>query len=167
MLSLILASVVIAAASPMPQAQPVPCSSAEHRAFDFWVGDWAVHDTATGAPVGHNLVTLIEGDCVLQEHWTGTDGSSGTSFNIYYPPDKQWHQTWVDTTGLLLRLDGGIVDGKMVLAGKRLNRKGAWVTDRITWTHEANGDVRQVWESSADGGKTWTHVFDGTYVRTH
>jgi hypothetical protein len=24
--------------------------------------------------------------------------------------------------------------------------------------------VRQVWESSTDGGKTWTVAFDGTYT---
>jgi hypothetical protein len=35
---------------------------------------------------------------------------------------------------------------------------------RITWSREADGTVRQVWEQSADA-KSWTTVFDGRYVR--
>lgn len=162
-----IALAVALATPPPPSANPAPCASAEHRQFDFWVGDWNVNDTKTGQPAGHNLVTLEQGSCVLQEHWRGSDGSTGTSFNIYYTADKQWHQTWVDSTGLLLRLDGGLVDGKMVLSGKRFNRAGKLVTDRIVWTPEPNGDVRQVWDYSADGGATWQNVFDGTYVRVH
>ena len=162
------ALVASTAASESPASNQAPaCANAEHRQFDFWLGDWNVIDTKTRQPAGHNLVTLIQGDCVLQEHWQGTDGSSGTSLNIYFAGDKQWHQTWVDSNGLLLRLDGGIVDGKMVLTGKRTTRAGAIVTDRIVWTPEPNGDVRQVWDFSADDGKTWQPVFDGTYVKGH
>src|SRR5215467_14348795 len=137
-------AMAMAVSSPPPAASPTkPCTSSEHRQFDFWLGDWNVKDTATGQAAGHNLVTLEQGSCVLQEHWRGTDGSSGTSFNIYYAGDKKWHQTWVDSNGLLLRLDGGLIDGKMVLSGKRVNRAGKFVVDRITWTPEPNGDVRQ------------------------
>lgn len=163
------AAAALALSSSPAQAQPAPppCTSAEHRQFDFWLGDWNVNDTKTGQKVGHNLVTLVQGRCVLQEHWVGSDGSSGTSFNVYYAGDKQWHQTWVDSHGLLLRIDGGLVDGKMVLSGKRTTRTGKVVTDRIVWTPESNGDVRQVWDFSDDGGKTWQPVFDGTYVRVH
>ena len=39
------------------------------------------------------------------------------------------------------------------------------VAHRITWTPGADGSVRQLWESSADGGTTWSVVFDGRYVR--
>jgi len=161
--------VTMAGASPQPVvgAAPKPCTSTEHRQFDFWIGDWNVKDNATGTPAGHNLVTLEQGSCVLQEHWRGTDGMTGTSFNIYYAGDRKWHQTWVDSTGLLLRLDGGLVDGKMVLSGKRVNRTGKIVTDRIVWTPEPNGDVRQVWDYTTDDGKSWQQAFDGTYVRVH
>jgi hypothetical protein len=164
-----MASAVIASASPAvpQQPAPAPCASAEHRQFDFWLGDWTVNDTKTGQPAGHNLVTLVQSGCVLQEHWQGSDGSSGTSFNIYYAGDKQWHQTWVDSNGLLLRLDGGLVDGKMEMSGERTSRTGKIVTDRIVWTPEPNGDVRQVWDVTADGGKTWQPVFDGTYLKAH
>jgi hypothetical protein len=29
----------------------------------------------------------------------------------------------------------------------------------------AGGRVRQLWDSSADGGKTWKVEFDGTYAK--
>jgi hypothetical protein len=37
--------------------------------------------------------------------------------------------------------------------------------DRVTWTPNADGSVRQLWEKSADGGATWTTAFDGLYTR--
>ena len=37
--------------------------------------------------------------------------------------------------------------------------------ERITWTPNADGTVRQHWEQSTDGGKTWTTAFDGLYRR--
>ena len=35
--------------------------------------------------------------------------------------------------------------------------------ERIAWTPNADGTVRQLWESSKDDGKTWTVSFDGLY----
>jgi hypothetical protein len=35
--------------------------------------------------------------------------------------------------------------------------------NRITWSPQAEGRVRQHWETSADGGKTYTTAFDGMY----
>jgi hypothetical protein len=39
--------------------------------------------------------------------------------------------------------------------------------ERISWTPLPRGDVRQLWERSADGGRTWTVIFDGRYSRAH
>jgi hypothetical protein len=39
------------------------------------------------------------------------------------------------------------------------------VTQRIIWSINDDRSVRQLWESSEDGGKTWTVAFDGNYVR--
>ena len=38
---------------------PQPCSTAEHRQFDFWVGDWVVHNPQ-GQQVGTNRIEKIE-----------------------------------------------------------------------------------------------------------
>ena len=37
--------------------------------------------------------------------------------------------------------------------------------NRVTWTPHEDGSVQQVWETSTDGGETWTTVFDGQYVK--
>lgn len=142
------------------------CAAPEYHQFDFWVGEWTV-TAPNGKVVGTNTIDRPLGSCVLQEHWIGAGGSHGSSFNIYDATRKQWHQTWVDNQGLLLLLDGTYADGKMVLSGPGVDRAGAAIINRITWQRIGrNPDrVRQLWETSADGGKTWQTSFDGIYAR--
>jgi hypothetical protein len=77
-----------------------------------------------------------------------------------------WHQTWVDDGGGILYLDGGLHGGAMILAGARTDRSGKHVTDRITYTRRPDGTVRQWWQVSRDGGKSWATSFDGIYRRS-
>jgi hypothetical protein len=149
------------APTPTPTPPPPACRTAEHRQFDFWLGEWDVKDPA-GKVLGTNRISLVLGGCVLHEAWT-SPGMSGNSYNIYFAPEKRWHQTWVDDRGNLLELDGGWKDGKMVLAGEGPGNQGGRVKHRIIWSKLDQG-LRQLWESSADGGSTWTVAFDGTYV---
>ncbi len=142
---------------------PAPCSAPEYRQFDFWLGDWDVTNPA-GKPAGRNHITQEYGGCVLQEHWSGTGGSLGSSFNIYDPVRKVWHQTWVDNTGTLLEIEGGLKDGSMIMSGEQSQPDGKKLLNRITWTPRA-GKVRQLWETSSDGGKSWTVSFDGLYSK--
>ena len=82
---------------------------------------------------------------------------------VVYRQRGVWHQTWVDSSGGLLMLDGGLVDGAMVLRGSdRDVDTGALLAQQITWSQETDG-VRQHWQTSADEGATWTTVFDGHY----
>ena len=101
-----------------PAPAPLRCSDPQYRQFDFWLGEWSV--TSSGAPAGTNVIRAIQGGCALQENWqgAGTGGITGTSYNIYDRDSGQWHQTWVDASGTLLQLDGGLVDGAMVLEGR-------------------------------------------------
>lgn len=78
---------------------------------------------------------------------------------------KHWHQTWVDNSGGILSLDGGLSNGAMVLKQARTLRDGSNAIDRITWTKLEAGNVRQLWDRSKDGGKHWKVVFDGIYTR--
>jgi hypothetical protein len=148
-------------------ASAAPCGAAEYRQFDFWAGNWDVKDPS-GQVVGTNRITREYDGCVLQEHWValGPQKQTGSSFNTYSPPVKRWHQTWVDSTGGFLLLDGAMADKSMVLTGEMPARKGTgMVQHRIAFTPNANGTVRQLWEVSRDGGRTWAVNFDGTYVR--
>lgn len=149
-----------------PPVPPSPCDSPAHHQFDFWLGDWNV--ASNGQAAGTNTVETVQNGCVLQENWKGSGigGITGTSFNIYDRGTGRWHQTWVDASGTLLLLDGGLVDGSMVLEGERPSPAGnGTIRHRITWTPEPDGSVRQLWEASQDGGETWNVIFDGQYTR--
>jgi hypothetical protein len=152
-----LASVACLAAPP-----PAPCASAEHRQFDFWVGDWRVV-TPDGTFAGTNHITLEYGGCVVHEHYVTGKGYSGESLNMYDPARKVWHQTWVDDGGLLLTLEGRWDGKSMVLEGKAPDASGAMAKQRITWTPNADGSVRQLWET-LDAKGAWTVAFDGKYT---
>lgn len=140
------------------------CDEPERRQFDFWLGQWRV-ESAQGL-AGHNRIEAIEGGCALLEHWRSASGGSGTSLNAYDPVGRQWHQTWVDRDGTVLRLAGQWNGAAMVLAGTLPDAAtGAPSTQRIRWTPNADGSVRQHWQARGRDGAAWTTVFDGTYRR--
>jgi hypothetical protein len=157
--------VPLAFAAPLrAQQTPPDCTSADHRAFDFWVGTWDVFNPG-GTLVAENIITLEMNDCVVHESYTNTQGYHGESFNVFDRSRGVWHQTWVDQNGALLQLEGGIVDGSMVLEGTTVGPGGTEVLNRVAWTPNADGSVRQHWQSTRDGGATWSTAFDGTYRR--
>ncbi len=140
-----------------------PCEAPAHRAFDFWLGEWQVH-TPDGKLAGTNRISSEYNGCVLHERYDTGRGYSGESLNIYDAGRKVWHQTWVDTSGALLLLEGGLRSGSMVLEGQTTEVDGKVTKHRITWTPGANGSVRQLWESTDDKGQ-WSTAFDGLYTR--
>ncbi|HJR64607.1 MAG TPA: hypothetical protein VJ803_12965 [Gemmatimonadaceae bacterium] len=149
-----------------PAAQPEPCSSAEHRQFDFWIGEWDVQGQ-NGQQLGQNTITSILKGCVVQESWKGQRGMTGTSFNKYDPRDRKWHQVWVDDTGGFLHLSGEYKDGKMMMTGETPTMGGGKTLHRLSF-ERVKGDadrLRQFWQISNDGGQTWQVSFDGIYVR--
>jgi hypothetical protein len=150
--------------SPVSAKPPLPCVAPEFHQFDFWIGEWNV-TTLDGKHAGWNVIKRELGGCVLTENWTGASGTTGRSFNIYTPEDGHWHQSWVDSHGLLLQLSGGLVAGDMVMSGTTRDAKGAEVLNRITWHKVDDDHVRQHWEQSSDGGTTWTEAFLGIYTR--
>lgn len=160
----VVASPSPAAARPTrPKVPAQPCASPEHRQFDFWLGEWEVRQA--GKLAGTNRVTRILNGCALREEWTGASGSSGTSLNVYDAARRRWHQTWVDDKGNVLLLEGEWRGGRMVLEGEHPEPGGTVSRERITWTPQSGGRVRQLWESSTDSGKTWTVAFDGIYSK--
>jgi hypothetical protein len=155
---------LLAAGSLPAQQRPQPCTGPEYRQFDFWIGDWTVTDSAGTVTMGSNRITSEEAGCLVHEHWTGAGGGTGQSFNFYNRATKQWEQVWVaSVAGGNLHLKGAFDGKSMVLSGERPGPNGAIVQNRIRWTPLADGRVRQTWESSSDGGKSWAVSFDGYY----
>jgi hypothetical protein len=147
--------------------RPAACLEPERRQFDFWVGEWEVHDPS-GTLVGRNSISPLFDGCALRETWRGESGHRGTSLNAWSPQRQAWRQTWVDASGLVLELEGGLHDGAMVLEGEAA-LPGEWdrpLRHRIIWS-TIDGDpdrLRQHWEASA-AGEAWVTVFDGRYRR--
>jgi hypothetical protein len=149
-----------AAAQGPPAVQD--CSAPEHRQFDFWVGEWTV--SVAGKPAGVNRIESAMKGCAIVEHWTSARGGRGTSLNFYDRATGQWSQAWIDESGNALHLRGGLAGGRMVLSSAPRETAAGVDVQRITWSKNADGGLRQVWESSLDGGRTWTVAFDGTYA---
>lgn len=150
--------VAIAVAWTPARTQPTQpaCADTAHHQFDFWLGEWDV-STPDGKRAGHNHIVSIAGGCGLEEQWTGAGGGSGRSLNTYDAADRRWHQFWIGGDGTVLQLAGGFADNVMTLEN---------AGNRIRFTRHADGSVRQTWEASTDGGKTWKTVFDGRYVHS-
>lgn len=140
-----------------------PCDTGAHRAFDFWIGEWEVR-LPDGKLAGTNRITVEQGGCALREQYSTERGYRGQSINVYDMGRKVWHQTWVDSGGVLLLLEGGWRDTRMVLEGRSVGTLGSVTLHRISWTPNPDGSVRQFWESTDKNGQ-WITTFDGRYTR--
>ena len=168
LVALLVLIVLPAAAQPKKRltasAKGPPCSSPAHHQFDFWVGEWDVQ-TPKGTAAGENKVEKILDGCALRESWRAADGSEATSLSSYDAPGARWTQTFVDSLGMVLTLEGELKDGKMVLSGTRYGPRGTSTLNRVIWQKVDQDHLRQRWEQSNDEGKQWTLLFEGVYTR--
>jgi len=153
---------VTSAPAPAPSAA---CVGPEYRQFNFWLGEWDLVG-ADGKKSAEDKVVSILGGCAIQENWTGVKSGLGLSLAAYDPATKHWHQTLMDDSGAVLKLEGEFADGKMILVGQRPSQKekGVTITHRIAWNLMPDHRVHQYWEASTTGGRTWKPVFEGYYV---
>lgn len=141
-----------------------PCrENADSRHFDFWLGEWDVF--VNGTKVGENSITRAKGGCAIHENYVTPGLYAGQSINYFDPIDQKWHQHWVGSSGDVynyLETDRGPgmlqFQSDFLFGGQRS-------ISRLTFTLLESGDVRQLFESSTDGGKTWTSAFDGIYKK--
>lgn len=150
-----------------PTPKPPTCATDDHRAFDFWIGTWDVTAKGQTAPTAVNKISMQHRGCVIREEYATQGGYTGMSMSFYNAAQKKWHQTWMGADGSALFIEGGLNDaGAMVLSNKNTPYyvEGTPI-NRITWTPNEDGSVRQHWQTSKDGGKIWSDVFDGLYVK--
>jgi hypothetical protein len=142
------------------------CKSAEHRQFDFWIGRWNVIDTKTRKPAGVSLIERVYGGCGIRENWRDPDLTGG-SLNIYVDSDQRWHQFWIDSSGAQREFVGGLDSKRMILVSthKSALHPGMIVQERMIFTPNPDGSVRQYSDASRDGGVTWVPRYDYTYRR--
>lgn len=150
-------------ASVEAQTDPCPCCSEEHTVFDFWLGEWEVFNTE-GVLVGTNRIVKEQDGCMISENWKSSNGQfTGSSTNFYNAQTGQWQQLWIDNAGSYLYLSGGRNGNQMILSSEEIPReKEPPYTNRITWTDNEDGTVRQLWEILAQG-EVINIAFDGLY----
>jgi hypothetical protein len=143
-----------------------PCEHDDKfRDFDFWVGEWDVHD-GSGQLAGHNVIESSQHGCVLVENWTSATGGTGMSMNWLDHDRDEWVQIWIDSSGGQIDIRGGLTDEGMRLTGKiHYTGNNTTAPFRGLWTLMPDGRVRQFFEQSNDGGETWQPWFEGFYSR--
>jgi hypothetical protein len=161
---------ILSAALPaMGQAQQgAGCrTDSTYAALDFWLGQWDVY--VGDQLVGTNRITRVLQGCAVLEEWRDSEGGEGRSLFYVEPGTGRWKQVWITDDArrvggtkekhLVARLpDGGIrFQGELPLPDGRL------VLDRTTLTPTGPGEVRQLIETSRDGGTTWHAGFDARY----
>jgi hypothetical protein len=143
--------------------RPAGCATPDHRAFDFWLGQWDVSGSGTAALVAESSITLHDQGCAIVEEWRPFQGASGHSINGYDGASKQWKQTWIDATGRMTHYAGGFADGTMAL--DTLKAKPEDAKARMNFRALDANTVRQWGESWDDKAQKWNVSWDLTYRR--
>lgn len=168
MFSLMVAT-ALAQAAP-PKSPPAGCTSPELRQLDFWVGEWEVRPRGANQIIAHSLIEKRYAGCAIRENWMPVGQEirgGGGSLSLYDPGRKQWRQTWVDSSGTRVDLDGSFADGQMLIEGNWANfvAPGKDALVRMHYQLQPDGEVRQWGEQSVDGGRNWSATFDFLYRR--
>ncbi len=143
-----------------------PCQHQDRfREFDFWVGEWEVHD-ADGQLAGKNVIEAAHKGCVLVEKWQSATGGTGMSMNYLDQASGDWVQVWIDSGGGQIDIRGGLTGEGMLLTGQiHYTANGTTLPFRGLWTPLSDGRVRQFFQQSDDNGETWQTWFEGFYSR--
>ncbi len=158
-------ALAVTAQAQVPADPFIDCTAnPTYQQFDFWLGEWRVHD-AKGNYQGSNTVESVQRGCLVTENWRSATGGGGQSLNYFDPRDNTWHQLWIDSGASIIDIRGGIEDGSMVLVGSIFYLKpGTKHAFRGTWTLLEDGRVRQFFEQQTAEGE-WFTWFEGFYSR--
>ena len=155
-------------ASPVasPSASPAACADSSFHRLDFWLGDWDAYDARSGRKYASQTVRAELDGCALVARWTGPEGDRGIGLFAYDPIDRAWTQTYV-TNQVPSQAHASSRRGDTTWTGPgvRLRSSSGATLIRLTVTPLAGDRARQLFESSPDGGRTWTVMFDAEHRR--
>jgi len=120
--------------------------------------------TPDGKLDGVSRITRVSGGCVLHERDDAGKCCASGSLDVYDAGRRVRHQARVGDGGTLLLPGGGLRGGAMVSEGQETAADGKVMRHRITWMPNADGSVRQHWESTDASGR-WTNAFGDRYTR--
>ena len=149
-------------------APPKPCSEPEQKQLDFWVGEWELSwpgnsagETAHEQRAGHSGRVHRRGEFLRRR----CHAPQGKSVSVFDAAARRWKQTWVDNEGGYLDLAGEFKDGRMMLAREATRPDGSKAQQRMVFKNITPDRFDWSWESSKDGGKTWTVFWPIDYKR--
>ena len=154
------ATTVLSQQSATPASPSNPCTAAQQKQLDFWVGEWELTwpgEKAGETGHGTNSIRRILDGCVVQETFSGGDSMHlrGSSVSIFDSTAGKWKQTWVDNEGGYLDFVGELKDGQMMLQREAVRHEGTKVLQRMVFKNIDANELDWSWEASRDGGKTW------------
>lgn len=166
----IVALVLEARALPPSQGQGPPCSAAEYRALDFWIGTWTARN-GQGVVTGHASIERVNDGCALLESWSSPPSAKaafvGKAFHRFDALSAQWEQYWTDNRGSATLLKGELLPaGGVRYAWQTSTPSGATVFHRQTIAPDEKGGVVNSSDSSTDGGETWAASYAFVYTQS-
>lgn len=130
--------------------------------FDFWVGNWELTWEAPDGSMetGSNRVEKVLDGTVILENFEAKSGRfkgyKGKSFSVYHKQTESWRQTWVDNNQGYIDLKGIIDADKRIFQSERPGPDGNMMKNRMVFYDISDDSLTWDWESSSDGGETWT-----------
>ncbi len=136
--------------------------------YNFWVGHWKVSwvtskgDTITGS----NFIEKTVDEKVLQEHFNDpSTGFKGTSISVYNPTKQVWHQAWADNQGGYYNFIGETQGDKKIFKTLPVTKNKQTIIQRMVFFNITPNAFTWDWESSTNGGQTWTLNWRIAYTR--
>ena len=142
------------------------CDSPEHARLDFWLGEWEVR-TESGSVAAQTSVQRTLDGCAVEQTWTASDGMRARGLFFYFERTGRWHLTWIETRGLLLRLDGQEREGALVFSGDAPGGDGVTVHHEFSLERLEDGRLRQTWRQARDGAEESAAGFTLLYHPRH
>ena len=147
----------------MPPGDAAAASAQRADLFDFWLGDWSVSWRNADGSVGkaHNHVARILDGQVIEERFDEDAADPapllrGHSMSVLEKSTGIWRQAWADNQHGFFALTAS-VDGDRRIFATDFSIVGAQVKGQRMVFHDIRPDAfTWDWESTADGGKTWT-----------
>jgi len=139
---------------PPPAPGTASCAGPAYHTADFLLGEWRV-EAANGLELGHSSITAELSTCLVMEQFSTPKGYRAKAFLSYQRASAKWLRTYIDTEASRIFVTGTAANNVLVMTS---------ATTRITWTKVASGSIEQMWETSRDGGATWSFDEKLVYV---
>ena len=150
---------------------PIIAQEDDKTLFDFWVGKWEVSWSEGDGKIGRGTNTIIKtlDNTVVQENFKVDEGNSkgylGTSISVYNPLKRTWHQGYADNQGSNFNLIGERKGDKRIFKTEMVKQGEKQIFQRMVFYNITENSMDWDWESTQDGGKTWTLNWRINYKR--